>query len=290
MANNKVQLSSGAIIIDLTSDTVTSASHIKKGFVGHLADGTTATGTLVEKDVKNISYNLSGGVTASLETSEVVTGQGYSVKLKAPAGYELSNVAITMDGVDITSQVFRGESGGAEPVLDSKTITENGTYTASDDDLDGYSDVSVNVPSPWKLISSTELEVSTTSTSAGTAGTIQCGSEIATANKIVWVHIRDTAGPRAGYFYGSDSYFVNVYKANGATTAFTAPACELIRYNNGAYAATSGQYGVWGYSISNAGALTIRRRYNSSYTLTIDGTYKIDVYTLDLPDGVSLFG
>lgn len=106
MANNKVQLSNGTVVIDLTSDTVTSANHIKSGLVGHLADGTVVTGTLIEKDVKGVIYNLTGGATASISTSEVVTGQGFSVKLNAPTGYNLNNVTVTMGGVDITDQVF----------------------------------------------------------------------------------------------------------------------------------------------------------------------------------------
>lgn len=119
MANNKVQLSNGTVVIDLSSDTVTSASHIKSGLVGHLADGTTATGTLIEKDVKSVTYNLTSGVTANIATSEVVTDQGFSVKLKAPVGYSLSGVIVTMGGNDITSQVFTpdAEGGGGSVVV-----------------------------------------------------------------------------------------------------------------------------------------------------------------------------
>lgn len=45
MANNKVQLSDGTVLIDLSQDTVTSASDIVSGKVGHLADGSQVTGT-----------------------------------------------------------------------------------------------------------------------------------------------------------------------------------------------------------------------------------------------------
>jgi len=38
-------------------------------------------------------------------------------------------------------------SGGTIPMLIEKTITENGTYNASDDGADGYSSVTVEVPS-----------------------------------------------------------------------------------------------------------------------------------------------
>lgn len=37
--------------------------------------------------------------------------------------------------------------GGTPPVLVSKTVTENGTYQASSDSADGYSEVTVNVRS-----------------------------------------------------------------------------------------------------------------------------------------------
>jgi hypothetical protein len=146
----------------------------------------------------------------------------------------------------------------------------------------------VNVPT-WKLLKSQESEISTTSTSAATAVTIACGAAAFTSSKIVWVHIRDKAGPREGYFYGSDAFFINCNAASESTTTFSIPAVICLRENNGSYYGTAGQYGVYGYSISSTGSLIVRRRYNSSYSRTIDGTYKIDVYTVDLPSGETLF-
>lgn len=151
MANIKVQLSNGTVIIDLTSDTVTSASHIKSGLVGHLADGSVVTGTLIEKDVKSVTYNLTGGATASISTSEVVTGQGFSVKLNAPTGYVLSGVTITMGGNDITSQVFTPDEGGGEPNLQTKSVSYTPTTSAqsaqvtADSGYDGLEQVNVSV-------------------------------------------------------------------------------------------------------------------------------------------------
>lgn len=40
----------------------------------------------------------------------------------------------------------RAKGGGSSSVLIPKTINENGTFSASDDDADGYSEVTVNVP------------------------------------------------------------------------------------------------------------------------------------------------
>ena len=140
--------------------------------------------------------------------------------------------------------------------------------------------------SEWKHIAHTTLTVNTTSTQATSAGTLSCGTEIATKDKIIYVRIRDQEGARAGYFAGSDAYFMNYNKANGSTSAFAVPAVLCFRNTTaGAWAGTAGQYGVYGYSISNAGVLTVRRRYNSNYSLTINSTYDVDVFTLDYPSG-----
>ena len=72
----------------------------------------TGGGTATFSDTRSVTYNLTGGATASVTPSEAVTGQGFSVKLKAPSGYNLSNVTVTMGGVDITSQVFTPDEQG----------------------------------------------------------------------------------------------------------------------------------------------------------------------------------
>ena len=150
-----------------------------------------------------------------------------------------------------------------------------------------------NLPGYTKL-GETTLTVSTTSTSASSAGTLSLGSSASTANKILYVRIRDTAGKRAGYFYGSDTYFFNYQKANGSTSTLTYAARAIHRYASGStwstyIGATTTGYGVYAYSISNSGSLAIYHRYNSNYSLTIDGTYKVEAYLLDTPDGVSPF-
>lgn len=143
--------------------------------------------------------------------------------------------------------------------------------------------------SSWtKIGSTTELAVNTTSTSAASAGTIALGSGHFTKDKIIYVRIRDKSGKRNGYFYGSDAFFMNWRNANGSTTALSVAAVEYYRYNNDALTGVQGSYGVWGYSIDTSGTLTIRRRYNSTNTLTINSTYLIDVYELTPP--LTLFG
>lgn len=50
-------------------------------------------------------------------------------------------------GYTSTGSWINQKDGGAAPVLIEKTITENGTYNALSDNADGYSSVTVNVPS-----------------------------------------------------------------------------------------------------------------------------------------------
>lgn len=144
--------------------------------------------------------------------------------------------------------------------------------------------------SSWELIASTTMTVSTTSTSAQSAGTVALGSAAATKDAIIWVHVRDTEGKRARYFYGSDAIFVNANKANGSTAAFTGAGVTTIRCTTSStYAGYTGAYGVYGYSIASNGTLTVRKRYNSSYSLTVNSDYKVDVYKLVPPTGMVLF-
>lgn len=198
--------------------------------------------------------------------------------------------------MSIASEITRLQNAKA----DIKTSIEGkGVTVSSSATLDDYptlidSIVTGGGSSAWTKLGEKDIEVSTTSTSAGSATTISCGSAAVTKDKIIYVRVRDKAGKRAGYFLGSDTFFINTNKANGSTSAQTTAARIIHRYStSNQYAiyvgATTTGYGVYGYSITNAGVVNIYRRYNSNYSLTIDGTYHIDVYVLDYPDGKSVF-
>lgn len=141
----------------------------------------------------------------------------------------------------------------------------------------------------YTLLGSAEIAVNTTSTSAASAGTITIGSDVVDKDSIIMVSVRDKAGKRNGYFYGSDAWFENFQKANGSTTTLTAGGRQgLFCNSSGNMASASSSYGVYGYSISNAGVVTIRRRYNSSYG-TINGTFVCKVFKVAYPDGENPF-
>lgn len=204
------------------------------------------------------------------------------------------NTAIGPDGEPVVGTA-------TEKTLTTKTITANGTYDAEDDNADGYSSVTVNVPSSggsssWTKVAETSYQVNTTSTSTATVDTWATGhSELWTSDKIVYVRVRDTAGKRAGYFYGSDTFFINHGMANPSYSSSYTNGVRQIFYVNtdgdyGTYAdgGTYG-YGVYPDAFYSDGRIRIRRKYNVNYSLTINGTYKVEVYLLDPPTGAPIF-
>lgn len=146
--------------------------------------------------------------------------------------------------------------------------------------------------SSYTLITSKEVTVNTTSTSAASATTLALGSSNYRSDKIIYVKIRDKAGKRAGYFYGSDTFFFNYQAANNSTSNLTYAARAIHRYSSDSVwstyiPSTTTGYGVYGYSIASNGTLNIYRRYNSNYSLTINGTYLVEAYVLNTDDGTS---
>lgn len=140
--------------------------------------------------------------------------------------------------------------------------------------------------SSYALIGSAEFTVSTTSTSQSKVDDMSTPG-VFTAGKIVYVRVRDKAGKRSGYFYGSDVWFIH----NGSSTSTTNKVGFTIRCDSNGILQPypSAGYGVYPYQIYKTGTTRIYRRYNSSYSLTINGTYKVEVYLLDWPGNVSPF-
>jgi len=193
----------------------------------------------------------------------------------------------------------------ATPLTDSinaLTAYANGVTGASDTTLSdavhtlasGYGGGGT---SSWTKVAETSYQITYSATGASTHATWATGhSEIWTSEKIVYIRIRDTAGKRNGYFYGSDTFFMNMYPANGTTPTNTSNGIITNSWNvssNGIYGQRYG-YGATGYGVAAGmvypdGKIDIRKRYNSTYSLTIDGTYKVEVYLLDPAGDVPIF-
>lgn len=236
--------------IDLSTDTIT-PSDLKYGVKAHNSSGTQITGSMVDN----------GTVIGSINTKE---GQ-YTIQ----EGYHNGNGKVSIDSSEQDKII--PENIKKDVSILGVTGTLKGGY--------GYTKLGEG-----------EVIVNTSSTTPTKIFTIDCGEEAYTKDRLVYVRIRDKEGIKDGYFYGTDNFFYNVQIQAGSR--FDTKACTRMiirRTSNGSYNTNVNSYGVYADSISKEGVVKIYSRYSSSYTGTIDGTFKIEVYTLDYPDGVSPF-
>jgi len=144
--------------------------------------------------------------------------------------------------------------------------------------------------SSWTKVCEKSYTRSTTSTTAATVETWSTThSEIWTPNKYVFVRVRDTAGKRTGYFYGCDCFFMNDSAMTSGATTCTNMGGSCYYYATGIghrYIYNTTGYGIYADYIYSDGRVRIRERYHSTYSKTIDGTYKVEVYLLDPPSPI----
>ena len=223
MANNKVQLADGTILIDIT-DTTATTSDVAQGKYFYTADGVKRVGTA----------SAAGGVTV-VETQD---SHGGTI-------------------VEITGEVVR---------LGEKIITTNGTYSASDDNLTGYSQVIVNVPSDapvlqTKTATPTESQQTVTpdsgydglsSVTVGAISSTYIGSEIARKSSTDLTVSGATVTAPAGYY--AESASKSVASGSAATPATTITANPSI-------------------TVSSTGLITATSSASKSVTPTVSAGY-----------------
>lgn len=141
---------------------------------------------------------------------------------------------------------------------------------------------------PWTKIGETEVTVSTTYTGSVLQMSFKL-DDVWADSDIIYIRIRDKAGKRPGYFLGTDTFFIN-YKAANNDASDIVYAGRITHRYNGVYEQYSGNgYGVYPYSISPDGTVKIYSRYEIGYSRMINGTYRIEVFRLKYPDGLSPF-
>lgn len=267
--------------------------------INAMPTGSATTPTTTITATPTISVNSSGLITASVSGSQSITPT-------VSAGYVSSGTAgmVSVSGSN-TSQLTAKAAATYTPTTSAQTIA-SGQYLTGMQTISGDANlVAANIASGvsifgvagahygYTLLGSKSMTANTTSTSATSLDNVTVSSAWTTA-KIIYVRIRDEAGARAGYFYGSDNWFINYNAANESTSAITNAARLITRYSTSsqwalyAASATAG-YGVYAYDISSAGRVRIYTRYSSSYSLSISGTYLVEVYGLDWPDGVGIY-
>ena len=145
-------------------------------------------------------------------------------------------------GCELIAQKFETElynhfiSGGSSATLIAKTITENGTYNASSDSADGYSSVTVNVPTPAAVAMNVQTQQSTSrrnNTALGSVTSLTC--EAAGTYDVYWTCARSsTSGTWGsqlyinGTAYGSENTTFNNNVQNNHLTGVTIPANATV--------------------------------------------------------------
>ena len=213
------------------------------------------------------------------------------------------NITLLGASYSAVPAVLLPKTGGGTARFDAASVTtataadvaSGKVFLASDGTITTGTNSGGGGSSAWTKIAEASYNVRTTSTSAATVETMETGhSELWTSAKWVYVRVRDTAGKRNGYFYGSDNFSYNINPANGASaTSITTVYHIITKYSNDSFA-TNGTTGTTGYGVYadtfySDGRVRIRSRYSSNYSLTINGTYKVEVYILDTPDSVPIF-
>lgn len=187
-------------------------------------------------------------------------------------------------------EALGGEDAGDEVLTVSEAIEK---VTSVADGGAGGGGLELIAEDEWTVSNATQTEQSKTISVSSTL--------TRTEDYIVFITIRDNAGPRAGYAYGSDSFITGLYKASanaGAIQYFdrTFYLTDSSGYftsatRTGTYPrsiTSSVGYGVYVKEIGVNGSVTVACKYQSAWG-TIDGTYSIKVYKMPWPTGLNPF-
>lgn len=152
-----------------------------------------------------------------------------------------------------------------------------------------------NIPSGgsnYTLLASEEIEYSNSAYQQDKlVKKIDLDSSAFDKNKIIYVIVKDKAGKRAGYFLGNHAFFINNSDANNYSNEIYSINTSIVYDSNSKYQARSrlgAGYGVYGRTLSKTG-LEIYSYYRNTDSGIINGTYKVEIYALDYPNGANLF-
>lgn len=145
--------------------------------------------------------------------------------------------------------------------------------------------------SSYTLLHESEYEISL-STGTELLATINIPNIFAsTLEKMIFIRTRRKEGKPSTGFYGTDIFIARSYP-NSSSDITAYQGCSYIIGSNGIYMTTirSGSTGgIYPTKITSDDDIIIYAGYQSSRSGVIDGTYVVQIYALDWPDGVSPF-
>lgn len=218
-----------------------------------------------------------GGGDITVESKSISANGTYT----APAGKAYSPVTVSVPNSYAAGDEGKVVHNGALVAQGSDTATQNGTV-----DTTLINSLLVNVSGGggygYTKLAEQDFTVNTSSTSATEVGSINVPGLYQIYNdksKIVYVRVRDKAGQRSDYFFGTDNYLLQP-----VVIRFVLATVNGAPYNYGNKSA-----GVYVTSIDSDSNVVLTSTYNVNTSKTINGTYHVEVYALDWPDGVSPF-
>lgn len=192
----------------------------------------------------------------------------------------------------VNGQKITGTGSGGGVTVEALSVTQNGTYTAPTGTA--YSPVTVNVSGggggPTLLATQSLGSISTTSTTATDTGKRVSVSGFNDYDALVVIC---SVGTPTNGRHLATVCFLELYNSSGINTKTACvPANARINFRKSSDGTVSSVAGTTAYGLypNNAtitnGTLDIPiwRRYNSSNTTTINGTYTARVYGLKLYD------
>lgn len=202
---------------------------------------------------------------------------------------------------DVPSVVLPKTGGGSATFVDTSDTTATADDVASGKVFyaaSGARTTGTNSggggESPFTLIASETFQLSYSSTTAENEDhTFRGLSEYFPGGQTApfYVRLRDENGSRSGYYYGFDALCLP------RNTTQDALVQSVYRYDDGGaqkiYTPTSTisptGYGIWIRTVpvvSSSGILTISlgKRYNATNSYTINGTFTLEVYLIELPE------
>lgn len=220
-----------------------------------------------------------GGGDITVESKSISANGTYT----APTGKAYSPVTVSVPNSYAAGDEGKVVSNGTLVAQGSDTATQNGTV-----DTTLINSLNVNVSGGsgygYTKLAEDDVEVNTTSTTQTIVKTLSCGLSAYTTDKLLYVRIRDKAGKRNGYYFGSDSFYSN----KGISTANIRGVLWYTVDSSGAVKVESSNAGIYPNYLYGNGNLDIAARYFNSPGI-INGTFHVEVYLLDWPDGVSPF-
>ena len=162
------------VTFDGTEYTVTAQNYSSTSpYIGDIGVETQASDATLAYPFEIIHYN----------------GQNLYLAVKGSGSHSLQVDKITSEG----------SGGESSATLITKTITANGTYNASSDSADGYSSVTVNVPTPAAVEKNVQTVQSTSrrnNTSLGSVTSLTC--EVAGTYDVYWTCARSNTSQTWG--------------------------------------------------------------------------------------------